>query len=101
MTERAPTRWLKWLLLAAFAACLNPHPDELPTATSIEGNPGDQEPNQSPRGVAGEEGPPLLIGDDEGDGTQTAPPPTEVADAGVPSTDAGVTSADAGPAVSH
>jgi hypothetical protein len=98
MTKRPAVLWLGWVLLAALAACLNPLPDEHPTATSREGDPSATKPNGSPSG-APNEGPAFPIGE-ENDGAQTATPGA-VADAGVPAEDAGATSADAGPLVSH
>lgn len=97
MNERARTpAWLSWLLLAAFAGCLNPHPDDEPLARPNGVVPG-TEGNGS--GVGSNEGPPLLMGEDDTNSQPQDTPqqtPTAIADAGVPPADAGVTSGDAG-----
>jgi hypothetical protein len=102
MSKRAPARaWLRWLLLAAFASCLNPKPDEEPMATGPEA-PGDKD-EPSGAGAGSGDRPPLLIGNDDTEGAGAEPgeqmqtPTGSAADAGVPPGDAGVTSSDAGP----
>jgi hypothetical protein len=100
MKKRAPTpAWLRWLLLAAFASCLNPKPDEEPMARPDLIAPGSKD---APSGNTGaNDGPPLLIGDED-DGYAPSDPGENgltgnIADAGVPSGDAGTTGSDAGP----
>ena len=91
MKLRAARAWLWWLLLAAFASCLNPKPDDEPLA--IPGQEVPLDPNGASSGA--NDGPPILS---EGSGSENPrQQPNDVADAGVPSGDAGTTSGDAGP----
>jgi hypothetical protein len=87
------------LLLAAFASCLNPKPDEEPLARPGLEVPGagTETPNGASSGA--DNGPPILIGDapDEEQVDPGSLPADSAADAGVPPGDAGVSSGDAGP----
>jgi hypothetical protein len=96
MTERAAAPWFRWLLLAAFASCLNPKPDDEPLA-----RPGLEVPpegTQAPSEGAGSNNGPPIASDDQGGVEQTDPDSSPVGtDAGVPPGDAGASSGDAGP----
>jgi len=102
MKARSPApSWLRWLLLAACAGCLNPHADDEPTAVPVATAPGGNHDEGSGVSTGSNGTPPLLLGDDDQSAGQEPEPSQEVpgafADAGVPAADAGVTGADAGP----
>jgi hypothetical protein len=90
-------RWLRWLLLAAVASCLNPKPDDEPLARPGLDVPGTTGPDSA--GAGADNGPPILSGDapDEEQVDPGSVPADSAADAGVPPGDAGVSSGDAGP----
>jgi hypothetical protein len=107
--KRAARPWLWLWLLTAFLACLNPQPDEHPTAQSLDRGSNNQ-PNGGPQGAQAEGEPPLFNADaaDVDDGASNpaqpqapsaSPEPVRDPDAGAPEApDAGAPEApDAGP----
>ena len=97
MRRCLPSPWLRWLLVAAFAGCLNPHPDDEPTVIG----PPKQEPGSAgiePATGSSDEPPILIVDTDDGNENTTPPQPagSGSADAGVPTVDGGVASGDAG-----
>ena len=86
--------WSKWLLVAAFAGCLNPHPDDEPTYGPGAPLPSGEAPNTGDS-VSSE--PPLLlpVDDDSGNPGDKTPSSAPLPAAG--GSDAGVSSVDGGP----
>jgi hypothetical protein len=81
-----------WLLLAAFAACLNPQPDDNPMA-----HPGDAKPPAAVTGSGNGSAPESpLVADDESPTTPTTSPQQPPAAAGSMQADAGAAPPDGG-----